>query len=234
MIKLESASWPKDTVIPHKSKVHSILASLNVPIRKEELVYRSLVPEDVPELIRLESEWFPNDYSGNLYREIADKQRIALGCFWKAVNGQSLMMGAVIARYETSSDALLYVGKEKIIGVESRCTRVTNYFRNWRNENLYITTIGVIDEARRLGIATTFLNILYEKAKERPNCISISLHVKENNYPARKCYERNEYIHVFTVPNYYRYKKESSNGLYYIKVVKRSLADLSLLDKQRV
>eukprot|EP00826_Nyctotherus_ovalis_P051086 TRINITY_DN6366_c0_g1_i3.p1 TRINITY_DN6366_c0_g1~~TRINITY_DN6366_c0_g1_i3.p1 ORF type:complete len:261 (+),score=17.43 TRINITY_DN6366_c0_g1_i3:71-784(+) len=234
MIKLESVSWPKGVTIKHKSKVHEILASLHTPIPKQELIYRPLTWDDIPELKKLEAEWFPYTYPDAFYLQIFDEQRVvAIGCFWKPLGvAENLMMGAVMAKYETRSSALLYVNNGKITGKNSWCERLVNYFRNWYNENMYILTIGVIDEARRLGIASAFLNMLDDKAKARANCVSISLHVKENNKAAIKCYEKKNYVHAFVAENYYAYMGESHHGYYYVKVINKNsetIADQTLL-----
>ena len=219
MIKLESGAWPKGKKIPYRSNVHEKIASLNLPIHKEDLEFRPMTMSDIPEFRNLEAEWFPFEYSTAFYNRINDtKNVIAMGCFWTPPNiSESFLLGGVMAQYESSSSAFWYVSDTEVSRNFSCCTQLKNYFRNWSNLNLYIITIGVIDEARRLGIASWFINYLFDKGNSIENCVSISLHVMEENIAAINCYEKLGFIHVHDKNDYYYFMNEIHNGRYYVK-----------------
>ena len=222
MNKLKSGAWPEGSVIELKSTIHQIIASLNIPIRNEDLTFRPMTAEDLPQFKALMAEWFPFEYSDYFYDQAFTSTNYSfLACSWTPPNqSKSYIIAGILIRFETDSRAFNYVTDKEITTKISCCTRLINYLKNWNNENAYISTIGVIDEARRLGIASRLLDIAYEKAKKKKNCVSISLHVLTTNQQAIRCYEKNGFVHVCNVKNYYTIQGKTYDARYYVKKVR--------------
>jgi len=77
-----------------------------------------------------------------------------------------------------------------------------------------LVSIGVDDEFREMGIATTLLDIIYEMALER-GVTSINLEVRESNVPAISLYEKEGFEAVGKRKNFYRNPTE--DAILYIK-----------------
>jgi len=64
--------------------------------------------------------------------------------------------------------------------------------------------IGVVEELRKLGIATKLLEEIYTKIFiKKPNCDGIFLHVIESNLPAINFYTKNSFTKIHEMSNYY-------------------------------
>eukprot|EP00826_Nyctotherus_ovalis_P021709 TRINITY_DN1705_c0_g1_i7.p1 TRINITY_DN1705_c0_g1~~TRINITY_DN1705_c0_g1_i7.p1 ORF type:complete len:246 (-),score=58.05 TRINITY_DN1705_c0_g1_i7:134-871(-) len=222
MDKLQSGAWPKGSKIRPQSDVHRRIASLNVPICKDDLVFRFMTFDDLPEFKALMDEWFPFTYSDNFYvRALTLPNYLFLACTWKPSSShKSLIIGGIMAHFETNSTAFCYISNNSVTAQVSCCARLKNRLRNWGSENAYIGTIGVIDEARRLGVASQLIDLVHEEAKKRKKCVSLSLHVMKVNEQAIKCYERNGFVHVCDISDYYEIKGEMHDAKYYVKKVK--------------
>lgn len=226
---LSSGYWPEGTEIPVVSHLHDVIEAKGVPIQSEEIIVRRLEDSDLPDVKDLEAEWFPFKYSDQFYTQIHDKQNIlAFGSFWKPASNQGdiakysteeILLGVIMVRYEANRTALNYVNKSTgVIQNLSCCASFCNYLWNMCSVNAYIMTIGVIDEARRLGVASMLINHVVATIKStRKDCIALALHVIEKNMTAIKCYEKNQFVHVFDVPNYYDILGKHYNGKYYIR-----------------
>lgn len=79
-----------------------------------------------------------------------------------------------------------------------------NGFIVWRVvlDEAELITIGVNPDERGNGIASAMLGIMESELK-KSNVKKIFLEVAENNTPARKIYENNEYKQIAIRPKYY-------------------------------
>lgn len=229
MIKLKSGAWPEGKEIPIKSGIHEKILSLGQKIEAKDLIYRPLLLSDIAELKLLEEEWFPFSYSDSFYFQMKDTHNfVTMGCFWKPPlenqHSADYLVGGVMGRFENDSDALYYVTKSSMNPAVSCIGKFCNYYCSNQNCcNLYIMTIGVADEFRRLKVGTRLLEEINNFAKERLNCVSISLHVLDDNKQAIKCYENNGFVQICMVPQYYTMFGKRYDGRYYAKKVNKVL-----------
>lgn len=79
-----------------------------------------------------------------------------------------------------------------------------NGFIVWRAvaDEAELITIGVNPDLRGTGIATALLGIMESELKKL-NVNKIFLEVAENNTPARRLYENNDYKQIAVRPKYY-------------------------------
>ena len=80
-----------------------------------------------------------------------------------------------------------------------------------------LVSIGVEEDFREMGIATTLLDILYEQAIDR-GVSSINLEVRRSNKAAISLYEKEGFEQVGKRPGFYRNPEE--DALLYIKKIK--------------
>jgi len=97
-------------------------------------------------------------------------------------------------------------------------------FKFNEQELMYITTLGVIDEYRKKGIATILLKKLVEFCEtERPSINAIYLHVLTTNYAAIKFYEKHTFTCVRKLLNYYDLGDHSLDSFIYIMYINEGL-----------
>ena len=71
----------------------------------------------------------------------------------------------------------------------------------------YISTIGVIDEIRRLGIGKILLDKSISILKMKKNCIGVYLHVIQHNKSAMNFYIKNQFCRGKYLENFYFIQK---------------------------
>eukprot|EP01022_Parablepharisma_sp_SALTPOND_P027970 TRINITY_DN6880_c0_g1_i1.p1 TRINITY_DN6880_c0_g1~~TRINITY_DN6880_c0_g1_i1.p1 ORF type:complete len:273 (+),score=13.87 TRINITY_DN6880_c0_g1_i1:64-819(+) len=221
--KLHSSAWPNNLEVPVISKTHQIIADLSQPILPLQLTYRELLRTDLTEFKRLEKEWFPFYAGPGFYTQIVKDPWVhAVGCFWHPAKTKlNLLLAAIMIRFDPLTDASEYSRKylpksKKVL----KWHRAAKFCTNYNARVALIQTIGVIDEARRLGIATELMQQVVKIAKrEKINMFGFTLQVVEFNKPAINCYEKNGFKFLFTVPQYYRIRRVDYNARYYIKPI---------------
>ncbi len=235
--KLISGAWPDDLAIREKCRIHAIVSSLNMPIKKEDLVYRRMAREDMRDFKDYEAEWFPFVYPDSFYDQaLTSKDEFAVGCFWRPPSQSAeYLLGGVMARYESNQVALQFATKALGLPVAESgcCFPLTQWLCGSERSNLYITSIGVADEARRLGVCTALLREVEKSARsDRPKCVCISLHVLETNKAARGCYEKNGFQFASLIKGYYTMFGKRHNGLYYVKPLPRGEEGEAMVGRQ--
>lgn len=223
-VELKSDAWPEGHVISELCRIHGIIASLNVPIRREDLVYHRMGLDDIKDFKDYEGEWFPFQYSDWFYKtHITAKDSVSLGCYWRPPNSpaEEYLVGGVMARYEWDEAALGYVSSSSGVDPKTGCCGwLCNVIWNFRKENMYIMTIGVADEVRRLGAGSGLMRELERTIRtERPTCVCISLHVLETNRAAMGCYRKNGFQATRMIRKYYEMFGKNYDAQYYVKAI---------------
>ena len=129
------------------ANIHKILSKGGVVIDPNEIVYTQWTPEfDINELKLLHREWFPIDYDVTFFDKIVDGTQ---DCFLatypyktKKKRNNYCIIGAILFNIQ-----------------EIDYSKIQFTFDSFWEDffTIYILTIGVVNEARRLGIATKFL-----------------------------------------------------------------------------
>jgi len=78
----------------------------------------------------------------------------------------------------------------------------------------HITTIDVVEGARRHGLGSTLLTMAEERLGKL-GCSSVTLETAVNNTPALSFYQKHQYTMMRTIPRYYQ------NGVDALLLVKR-------------
>jgi len=207
---IHSEAWPSDQKPEIHSQIHDILRNLGPEITKEQIKYRVLVRNDIPEVRNLHMEWFPVKYGDDYFNIIGKYQHIiSIGAFYKPDQNkaQKILVGAIIARIQRDDTA------SDIINKRGCCYKFTKFFKFWHDPALmlYIMTIGVVDEVRRMGIGSILIEKSIELARERfPLCSGIDLHVIEHNKSAIEFYKKKGYQQLQKIDDYY-----TLNGKHY-------------------
>lgn len=104
---------------------------------------------------------------------------------------------------------------------DSNCTKYQKCINKLRNEGrcfAYISSIGVIDEARRLGIAGKLIEIACEHARTKdPLCHGMGLNVLCTSIPTIRCYEKHNFKKLFVDKGYYNIGNKEIDAIYMIR-----------------
>lgn len=197
------------------ARIHKIIREANVPIRHEDLAYGLVAESDIEDCIALEHEWFPTMFSSeDDYRDMmGSDQYIVLGCFWKPPRSRAedelkkyLIGNILIARANIEQNDLPCISAKGEVSKEPTGWQgLRNSFLNLGKQIIEITSIGVIDEARGLGIGSKLINIAMEQGRKKwpERTVGMSLHVIETSKAALSLYVKNGFVETRLVQNYY-------------------------------
>ena len=228
-MKLKSDFWDENVEIPIKSRLHKVISDLSktsAPLDKSNLKYRLLTADDLVDLKDLAEEWFPPNYCRGLFDSFEEGRKngtmLHLGCFWMADKDSEILLGMVQIHY----CSLLDMGKDiySDIGMKPpllKYNRVLNFCTNHKDFVFgHVSIIGVIEEARRLGIASSLINMAKQIAlQEKPGIIAQSLHTISKGKATVACYEKLEFQKAFTIPEFYVINGKRMDARFYIRKI---------------
>ena len=133
----QSEAWPEDVRTRYKvSQVHSIIPE-NIEV--SDIKYKLVDKSYLEEVKKLHEEWFPVHYDNDYFSKINQGKSFCMGAFWN-----EHLIGIFIGHFKSN-----YMTKQ----LSNR-----GWFSFQGCKGLYIATIGVIDEVRRLGIGTILID----------------------------------------------------------------------------
>ncbi|CAF1011192.1 unnamed protein product [Brachionus calyciflorus] len=165
-----------------------------------DISLRHLCQEDIPELKRLCTEWFPVDYPDTWYQDIASNKKF----YSIAAINNNAIIGIIVAEV-----------KLKKTTDREDC----NILSNKHDENTqitYILSLGVDKSFRRLGIASMLLDYLLSYLKAETDCKAIYLHVLCTNKTAISFYEKRKFQQRIFLPRYYTIQGKHHDGYCYV------------------
>lgn len=117
--------------------------------------------DDLLEVRKLHSEWFPLDYPESFYKRIFKTNVISIGCFvqltLKDHTKREIIIGTIMTKINMGSEELLDIYRSKDYNAGGIMSWFSSMFcRNY--EGAYIMTVGVVDECRRMGLGTKLLD----------------------------------------------------------------------------
>lgn len=192
--------------------------SKKVPLCNDSNVQlRFLCPEDVPEVKKLCTEWFPIEYPDSWYQDITSSNKF----FSLAAVYRIKIIGLVVAE----------------IKAQCKCNRedqglLSSHFAK-NTKVAYILTLGVVQEYRRNGIATLLLNSLVDHLTNNPevnDCKAIYLHVLTSNTTAIQFYERRNFSLHSYLPLYYSVHGVAKDGYSYVLYINGGHPPWTVLD----
>jgi len=195
--------------------------SKQVPLCNDSNVQlRFLSPEDVPDVKKLCTEWFPIEYPDSWYKDITCSNKF----FSLAAVYRVQIIGLVVAEIKAQTKC----NKEDQGLLSSHFAKSTKV--------AYILTLGVVREFRRNGIATLLLNSLVDHLTKNPDgnsCKAVYLHVLTSNTVAIQFYEKRSFALHNYLPLYYSVHGVSKDGYSYVLYINGGHPPWTILDYLR-
>ena len=164
-------------------EIHRILLIENHKPNFEEIKFEKINKSYIMNLLLLHREWFPVNYQRDYFEKFFDdkKKYSTIGAFI-TINNKKYLIGSIL--YEICNESKF---RENIPSVLYEQNIIDLCFSN--KKCAYINTIGVIDEYRKLKVASKLIEIMIEDLKNK-NVIAVYLHVILHNLSAIKFYEK--------------------------------------------
>ena len=202
----------RDKLYPSSSS-HTLLKGKE--INPNEIIYKPLSKENIEETKLLHKEWFPIKYSDNFFEKIFNKNNywyFTIGAFYNFVDEKKnekkeILLGLALCEWTYISDYFIKHTSPQTIREICRTINfneeVQSYIKCEDYRCLYIMTIGVLDEYRRMNIGSKLLNEIINEALTDNLCVGVYLDVVYYNKVAIKFYEKNNFKKVSYIKNYY-------------------------------
>ncbi|KAJ8319338.1 hypothetical protein KUTeg_004429 [Tegillarca granosa] len=172
---------------------------------QREVQLRFLCPDDIQEVKRLCTEWFPIEYPDSWYEDITSSRRF----YSLAATYHSRIIGIIVTEIKLKS----VMNKEDSDILAKHFPPTVQV--------AYILSLGVVIDFRRHGIASLLLDSLiqYLTSKESYDCKALYLHVLSSNQIAIKFYEKRRFQAHSFLPYYYSIQGKPRDGYLYVLYV---------------
>ena len=213
------------------SQSHELLK--NHSLKSNNIIYKPLSLSDLPEIKNLHKEWFPIDYDDEYFKKIfnnKNKNYFTIAAYYTLENPsdkniKEIIIGIAMCEYRGVSD--YFVKHTSKMAIQKICDNIDfneevySYLKCQDYCVIYIMTIGVIDEFRKLNIGTNLIYKICEIALCEYLCIGVYLDVVDYNKSAIQFYEKNGFEKVAKIKNYYDINKNFYDADVFLKVFTR-------------
>ena len=209
------------------SSYHDILEG--VQINPEEITYKTLSKSHLVEIKKLHKEWFPVEYDDDYFQKIFNNNSIFTIAAYYNIQNKEIILGMAICQFREVSEYFVKHTSRQVI--EEICKNINYkeevqaYLRCEDFNCMYIMTIGVLDECRKLHIGSNLVKYIIDKALWDNICIGVYLDVVYYNNCAIKFYEKNGFKKVATIKNYYDLKGTLYDCEVFLKIFTREEKD---------
>ena len=206
-------------------------------INPEDIIYKPLSQKHLEETKLLHKEWFPVNYSDKFFERIFDKKTywyFTIGAFYNFIDEENnekkeILLGLALCEWTYVSDYFIQHTSENAIKEICRTIdfneEVQSYIKCEDYRCVYIMTIGVLDEYRKMKIGTKILNEIINIALTDNLCVGIYLDVVYYNEAAKHFYEKNNFKKVSEIKNYYNLNGSKYDCNVFLKIFTRKEKD---------
>jgi len=192
---------------------HTLLEG--VKINSNEIIYKEIPKEYLEEVKNLHKEWFPVKYSDKFFESVFNPSNywlFAIGAFYNYYNKETnenkqIILGVALCEWVPTNDE--FINHMSRAAIREICRNidtneeVQSYIKCEDYRCIYIMTIGVIDEYRKMNIGTNILNAIIDYAMIDNLCVGVYLDVVYYNQTAINFYKKNNFKKIATIRNYY-------------------------------
>ena len=185
----------------------------------------------------MHKEWFPINYSDNYFTKIFQEKSgkyFSIGAFYNILDKETnqnkeVIIGLALCEWIVGSNYFSKVfGKESTLEIIKNINykeEVYSYIKCDDYHFIYIMTIGVLDEFRKMNIGSKIVQRIINTGLNNILCIGIFLDVIYCNNAAIKFYKKNKFIKAMTNRNYYNIKGNKDDAYVYLRIFTRNEKD---------
>ena len=215
------------------SSFHDLLNGIT--INPKDIIYKPLTKNNLIEVKNLHKEWFPVEYDDEFFEQIFNNNccnYFTIGAFYNIKNSnenREIILGLALCEWEFISDYFINHTNQKVIDEICENIDINEEVQACLKCQLYhcvyIMTIGVLDEYRKMNIGTNILNNIYNIAIKDDICVGIYLDVIYYNKSAIKFYEKNNFKKVNEIKDYYDLNGKNYDANVYLRILSRKEKD---------
>jgi len=215
------------------SSFHDLLNGIT--INPKDIIYKPLTKNNLIEVKNLHKEWFPVEYDDEFFEQIFNNNccnYFTIGAFYNIKNSnenREIILGLALCEWEFISDYFINHTNQKVIDEICENIDINEEVQACLKCQLYhcvyIMTIGVLDEYRKMNIGTNILNSIYNIAIKDDICVGIYLDVIYYNKSAIKFYEKNNFKKVNEIKDYYDLNGKNYDANVYLRILSRKEKD---------
>ena len=197
--------------ISNLEEIHKVLYLKKHKPNFEEIIFEKIDMSYLNNLLILHQEWFPVDYSKEYFIKFLENNNafFTIGAF-VIINNKKYLIGSIL--YEICKESKF---RKNIPNILYEQNIIDLCFNN--KKCAYVNTIGVIDEYRKLKVASKLIEFMIEDLKNK-NVIAIYLHVILHNKSAIKFYEKINWHYWGIIKEHYHINRKifDAKVFYYI------------------
>ena len=209
----------------------------NIKINPDNIIYKPLTKKDIEETKNLHKEWFPINYSDNYFQTIFTEKSgkyFSIGAFYTIFDEETkqkkeVIIGLALCEWINGSNYFTKVfGKESALEIINNINykeEVYSYLKCDDYHCIYIMTIGVLDEFRKMNIGSNIVQRIINIGLNDILCIGVFLDVIYFNNSAIKFYKKNLFKKVMTNRNYYNIKGNRYDAYSFLRIFTRKEKD---------
>ncbi|XP_049937006.1 histone acetyltransferase MCC1 isoform X2 [Nymphaea colorata] len=189
----------------------------------QNIVYRPIRPSDREALEAMHAALFPIRYEPEFFLNV--------------VNGHDIVSWAAVdrSRPDGNDDEIIgFVTVRVMIATENEIGDILGYGSSRTNQTLvYILTLGVAEQYRNLGIASSLVQEVIKYASSLPECKAVYLHVIDYNESAILFYKKMNFRCLRRLPSFYYINSQHFDAYLYVYYVNGGRSPQSALENPR-
>ena len=201
------------------SPIHQVLHKLEKIFRPTigEIQYRILTVNYIDDFVTLLREHSPVKYESEYFRKQFNRTdtHFSYGAFIE-INGIEYLIGYVLGNL--IKERTFFQNVKKIYRTKTCFRSCINYFRTTPERYGIITSLGVIDEYRRMGVGKKLLDCMEEELKQK-GAIGIMVHLIEHNCSGIKFFEGCNWKYGGFIKQYYNFDSILYDSQVYYKIL---------------
>ena len=218
------------------AECHKLLKGIKID--PSQIIYKPLSPENVEEVKKLHIEWFPVKYEEEFFDHTLinnQGQFFSVAAFYNVGVGENeykeVILGLIICQWVyVENNFFKMVNKEigKEISANLNYEEEVKFYLSGDKfyHCAYIMSLGVIDECRKMGIATIMLKSIFNYIIFFDFVVGIYLNVISTNTSAKKFYEKNGLKCINHIKDFYPIENQNYDCDVYIKIFTKKEKEL--------
>ena len=217
------------------AECHELLKGIKID--PSQIVYKPLTPENVEEVKKLHVEWFPVKYEEQIFNDsIINNQGLffTVGAFYYLQTGENqykeIILGLTICQWVYTDPFFFKLATEETAKKISENLNFEEEAKLFLSRDkfyfcAYIMSLGVIDECRKMNIGTNMIKSIFNYTIYSDICVGVYLNVISSNSSAKKFYEKNGFVYVNNIKDFYPIEDKLYPCDVYVKIFTRKEKD---------